>query len=313
MTFVQLRYFLSIVQTGSFSLAAEQTYVSQSSLSKQIKALENELGARVFERNASGVSLTPAGAVFLEFAQKTLVEHENALAQITQHTFAARSRVKIGALPLLSEYGFFAKLADFQTEYADIQVDLHEREQRNLERRLRLGQIELAIMRTDFLDPREFEWVPLVIDEMVVISGKGHPLAEKQSVSLSQLKNERFVMLDENSGINQVFNRACRSAGFTPHITSHHSRHEPLLAAVMRNLGLTILPSALLREDYMKDLDCTWLKEILLTELGIVCLRGHRLSAAARKIHSFFVQARPHASALNVSLRRQANGQPTPA
>ncbi|MDR0347225.1 MAG: LysR family transcriptional regulator, partial [Coriobacteriales bacterium] len=132
MTFEQLEYFLTIAQTGSFSAAAENVHISQSSLSKQIQALERELDARLFIRDAGGARLTAAGETFLKFAQKTLLTFKETRSEISQYDSVKKQRVKFGGLPLMSACGFSFMLADFQLENINIQIDLVEREQINL-------------------------------------------------------------------------------------------------------------------------------------------------------------------------------------
>ncbi|MHB1451186.1 MAG: LysR family transcriptional regulator [Coriobacteriia bacterium] len=82
MNFAQLQYFLAVAREGKFSTAAESSYVSQSSLSKQIKSLEEELGVDLFIRSSKGATLTPAGEVFLEFATKSYRRYEDLLVRL---------------------------------------------------------------------------------------------------------------------------------------------------------------------------------------------------------------------------------------
>jgi len=125
--------------------------VSQSSLSKQIKSLEEELGVDLFRRSAKGALLTPAGEVFLEFATKTYRRYEEVLVRLEQYSGSARLHIRIGALPLVSDYGLHADLAEFQIDNMGIQIDFVERNQGEVIRRLELDQLDLAILRTDLL------------------------------------------------------------------------------------------------------------------------------------------------------------------
>lgn len=154
MNFAQLKYFLAVAREEKFSTAAESSYVSQSSLSKQIKSLEEELGVDLFVRSAKGAALTPAGEVFHEFATKTYRRYEDVLVRLEQYADTAHLHIRIGALPLVSDYGLHADLAAFQVENMGIQIDFVERSQQEIVRRLELDRLDLAILRTTCYPPR---------------------------------------------------------------------------------------------------------------------------------------------------------------
>jgi LysR family transcriptional regulator, transcription activator of glutamate synthase operon len=284
MNFAQLEYFLAIARTRKFAVAAEQAYVSQSSLSKQIKALEDELGVELFVRSPSGATLTPAGETFLEFAEKAFKEYESVRLRLEQYSHGAHLRIRVGALPLLSAYGLHWALSDFQVDNPDVQIDLYEREQSNLIRRLDMNQVDVAIVRTDNLSAEEYDWVPLFRDQIVAVCPATHPLARRHRVALSELRDERFVLLDQQSALHQYVVDACHRAGFAPNITFTHTRHEVLLSAVQRGLGITCLPRALAQVHCEPALVCVPLEEPIYTDVGLAFVRDRALTPWAQKL-----------------------------
>lgn len=297
MNVAQLQYFLAVTREGKFSTAAESSYVSQSSLSKQIKSLEEELGVDLFNRSAKGATLTPAGEVFLEFATSTYRRYEDLLVRLEQYGTSARLHIRIGALPLVSDYGLHGDLADFQIENMGIQIDFVERNQGEIIRRLELDRLDLAILRTDLLSPTEYEWIDLVRDEVCIVCSLRHRLAHRKSVTPDVLRDERFVLLDEQSAVTVRFVQRCREAGFCPNVIFTHTRHEPLIGGVSKNAGITALPRGLTRRisrDPSETLiTCVSMEQPLYTNIGLVKRRDHSLSPWAEKLYQHFLSRYP--------------------
>ncbi|MBN2405377.1 MAG: LysR family transcriptional regulator [Coriobacteriia bacterium] len=305
MNITQLEYFLAIAQTRKFSTAAEHVYVSQSCLSKQIKALEEELGVELFYRTSSGTSLTAAGETFLDFSRNTLRSHERVLARLAKYTAGAAIRVRIGALPLMSVYDLHAALADYQVDNMGVQIDFYERNQGEIISRLKMDRLDAAILRTDLLSEDEYDWFPIVTDEIVVICSTDHPLARRKRVTPIDLKDERFVVLDEQSAITSRFMSLCRESGFVPNITYTHQRHEPLVAAVSRGLGISILPKKLTQSRNPSGLSCVQFQDPIYTDVSLVVVHGKELGPYTEKLIDHFRKRYPVPSG--------ASPDPTPA
>jgi LysR family transcriptional activator of glutamate synthase operon len=286
----QLEYFLAVARSRNFSRAAEDCYISQSSLSKQIKALERELGVDLFVRSPAGVHLTPAGEVFFSFAGNTHRDYERVLLSLGRYSAGAHDRVRLGAVPLMEAYDLDSTLADFQIDNMDTQVDLFEREQANLLRRLEMDQVDVAIMITNNLSRDEYDWVPLVRDEIVIVCSNHHPLARAHRVPLGDLKDERFVMLDVNSANYEIFCGECRKEGFFPNVIFMHTRHRPLLSAVRRGIGITALARGLTHTKDEAVFCCMPLESPIYMETGLVFRKDRELTPWAKKLVTFFAR-----------------------
>jgi DNA-binding transcriptional LysR family regulator len=286
--FAQLEYFLAVTRFKSFCHAAESAYVSQSALSKQIKAMEEELGTELFVRGSTGVSLTPAGETFLRFASSTSTNYENVIMRLAQYSDSAQLRVRVGALPLTSAYNLVTDLADFQADNLGVQVDLCERNQDEILKRLELHRLDVAILRTDLISPDEYDCIPLIRDEIVIVCSNQHPLARQQRVSINELKDTRFVMLEEHSGVYTAFIEECGKHGFFPNVTFTHARHEPLMAVVTRNIGITALPRGLTHGRNESSITCVPLREPLYTVVGLVIPKDRALTPPAERLVQHF-------------------------
>ena len=124
----QVQYFVAIARLGSFSAAAEELYISQSSLSKQISALERELGLQLIDRSKRKIGLTEAGETFLKHALQLTAQYQAMLAELADHR--TNPTVSIVAIPVIAQYGITAYLAQLKSAYPQIQIKLEERKLR---------------------------------------------------------------------------------------------------------------------------------------------------------------------------------------
>ena len=121
----QVEYFLIVADTGSFSAAAQALYISQSSLSKQILALEKELDFQLFDRSKRKIALTPAGETFLKHARSLHSAYQTMLGEVAQ--YKNTPALMIVAIPVIAQYGITTCIAEFKTSHPDIQLTLEER------------------------------------------------------------------------------------------------------------------------------------------------------------------------------------------
>jgi len=145
----QVEYFLKVVETGNFLHAAEDLYISQSSLSKQIMALEKELDCSLFDRSKRKVVLTPAGETFLGYAREFMRTYQAMLSGMAQ--YKSTPTLTIVAIPVIAQYGIPAYLARFQQAYPMFQCVLIEREASAVLSALNNHYCDLALLRDNYL------------------------------------------------------------------------------------------------------------------------------------------------------------------
>lgn len=277
MTFDQLEYFLCIAEHKSFSRAAEALYVSQSSLSKQIMSLENELGKILFIRNNTRIELTSFGKLFLEFAQRTFVEYQTFLNHLPCPGDESR-KLRLGVLPVLFEYNLMDAISKFQMTYEHVRLMLYEGGQKTLMETLDNRQQDAAIAYSDFISPHKYEFVPVNYDSLSIMCSKNHHLASVECIFLEQIKNESIIILEDNASvIYQMLYNVCREMGFALNITLTSNRHEHLLRMLCNNAGvIAILPSMLANYVSKADIMVIPLKEKISTTISLIWLREHK-------------------------------------
>ena len=235
----QLEYFLKLVETGNYLAAAEALFISQSSLSKQILALENELGFQLFDRSKRKIAITPAGAVFLHHAQEIYKTYQAMLVETKQYRTA--SRLTIIAIPVIAQYGIAAYVAQFQRAYPNIQLNLEEREASVILPALNSHQCDLAFVRDNYLDRDRYAVLEIACDKMLVVLSNKHRFAARKSLGLAELSDENFIMFDKGTVVHELAVDACRKAGFVPRIFYASLRVESVLGMVASNSGIALM------------------------------------------------------------------------
>ena len=238
----QLEYVVAVAKFQSFSRAAAEINISQSSLSQQIKKLENELGVKLFDRTTRTVKLTNAGSAFLHHAQKVLLEIKQSKSTIQEYLSVARGQIKLGVLPVIGHFRITSLLANFQKSFPGVKMEFREGECQQLLQMLMGARINAAFISETEENPH-IETYRLIKDHVVLVSNALHPLASKPTVEISDLAGEKLILAHPHSGLYRNFVKACAEAGFEPDILFHCSQVETQLEFVRENLGVTILSS----------------------------------------------------------------------
>lgn len=280
MTFEQLSYFLAIVKNKTFTAAAEDLYISQSSLSKSIKALEQELDCVLFNRGNKFVELTPAGRIFNNYAKKA---EQNRLKMLSDIALlgqtSVRTEVSIGVLPIIDEMKIITHITDFQTSInsSSTYINLVEGEQDELVKTLLDGKIDAAIVRYDELNPETFNSLTLLKNELVAIfpsGGEYSELCDKSSIELSKLAEHPFIEFDKSSYLSRKIRNAFEANGLMPRYSYSYKRHQQILSMVNAGYGIAIIPKDLVNHEKYRNIRSAALSEPLYTNTSLVWLRN---------------------------------------
>ncbi|HEY4026270.1 MAG TPA: LysR substrate-binding domain-containing protein [Candidatus Dormibacteraeota bacterium] len=274
----QLRYFVTVVREGTFTKAAERLYITQPSLSEQIRKLETELGSPLFQRLGRKLALTDAGDALLPHAQKILFEVEQARARVQEVRGVRRGRLSIGVLPSAAARLLPQFLAEFQRRHPGVEVVLREANvSGDFEQMVHDGALDLAIIRlpkrrTD-LDAKF-----LVREPVVLIVPDRHRLSDRRTVALAELADEPFVAMKPGHGLRELLERLCQQAGFQPRVVFETAQLGSLVGLVLAGVGVTIVPlMAAGREGrHIRIRDRSAHRE-----LGVVWRQGQPLAPAA--------------------------------
>lgn len=268
-TIEQIQYFLAIKEFNGFSPAANELCISQSSLSKQIKALETELDTVLFDRTSRVTKLTSAGEDFYIHAQKFLEEYNNIIQSMKKHSLSKKSTLRLGTIAVLTQYGITSTIASFKTKYPNIDINIVEDENDAILNMLLKSEIDFAIIR-DFDLPRDVLDVHhLADDELVVVTSNNHPFAKKKYLSFGDLKNEDFIIYTK-SGIYDICVNECTKFNFTPNVIYSVRKIETILGLVSEGLGITIIVNNVLKPFNNPNISVHPLKNPVNSNLALV-------------------------------------------
>jgi len=238
----QLRYFVAVADAGKVTAAARDLHVAQPSVSKQLRKLETELGAPLFERGKTGVALTAAGRILLPWAKRVLTDLEGARSDVAGLASLERGRLSIGATPSLSTVLLPRVLAAFHSEHPGITLNILEAGSGDLVERLAMGGLDVALVILPV--PREelFDTTPLLREELVLAVAKRHPLAKRKSVRVSELRGVPLVMFREGYDLRSATIAACEQAGFHPTFAIEGAEMDGVLRMAAAGVGVAVVP-----------------------------------------------------------------------
>ncbi len=240
MTINQLEYFIAIAEHESFLDASEALHLSQSSLSKSIQRLEQELDVKLLDRSRRKSSMTPEGAVFYAGAKNILAAYDQAMTQLTHTKNQLHGKIRLVTLPILSQYHITPKLRVFTAEHPDIELEIDEMEDRTIMHELNENTCDLAIAREELLSGTDHPYYSLAEDHLVAVLPRSHPLATQEIIDLRDLAAEKFIFMNRHISVYQTSLNACRDSGFMPDVI-RTARIESILSAVQAKEGISLL------------------------------------------------------------------------
>jgi len=238
----QLEYFVTVVDEGSFTRAAELLHVSQPGLSHQIQALERELGGPLLERLPRKVRLTPAGRTTLPHAQASLAHAQRASSAARRASGVETGELHVGTLFSISTGILPGALSTWRQSYPELQVHLVEvRHTDDLIAVMEAGQADVAVGPT----PPAWDGPTreIGVEEFVVVAAPGAVLpGDPPQVRLAELAGHLWVHYTKPSGLSDILDLACAGAGFQPRMSVRTEQGPSALAMARAGIGLALVP-----------------------------------------------------------------------
>jgi DNA-binding transcriptional LysR family regulator len=241
-----LHAFVEVAEQGHFGRAASQLGMTQSGLSQLVKSLEKKIGAQLIYRTTRSVSLTDAGEVFLENARRLVDAHHLADQRMAHFLHGEEGNVRLGFVASAA-LGIVPRMAQLLHDKAPrIRLSLGEMTSDEQIPRLKAGDIDVGVMR----EIREYSGLlitPLHTEPLRLAVPKNHDIANRESVSLSEVNGEGFIMFPRTkvSYLHDHIHRLCHDAGFTPHIVEQAVQFATILGLVSSNAGIAIVPDSI--------------------------------------------------------------------
>jgi DNA-binding transcriptional LysR family regulator len=245
MELYQVRYFLAVAETGSFTKGAERSFVSQPTLSAGIRKLETDLGTRLFNRAGRRISLTEAGQRFLGRARTIMAEVSAARTEAS--TDGSRTVIRLGILPSLPSGPLASMVAEFDRTTAGSALRLREGSPDDLEARLQHGNLDAALTilpSEDSATVRGLRSSPLLRSHLLLASSEANPLARRDTLDLGQLDGTPFILRTHCEFLTES-RRVFDAHKVRPRVVYRTDRDDRALALAAAGLGVTIVPDRL--------------------------------------------------------------------
>ncbi|WP_312609020.1 LysR family transcriptional regulator [Agrobacterium pusense] len=235
-----LRAFVEVVRQGGFSQAAKTIFSTQSTVSKAVRQLEDEIGTRLLDRIGHRSTLTVAGEVVYRRAVRILAERESLMAELDDLRGLKRGMLRLGLPPIGSSTLFAPLFAIYRNRHPSIDIRLAEHGSDRLEEILHVGEIDLAASLLPVSD--EFEWQEVRREPLVALLQTDHALAAKASINLAELKDQPFLLFESGFALNRIIVDACRRAGVEPSVAARSSQIDFIVELAAAGLGIAFLP-----------------------------------------------------------------------
>ncbi|MGX9136110.1 LysR family transcriptional regulator [Rummeliibacillus sp. JY-2-4R] len=242
----QLTYFIEVAKYKSFTKASKSLHLSQSTLSKVVKNLEEELKVELIDRSAKKIELTDAGEIVLAEGEIIMESVNDLSTHLYDLMNLKKGKIKIG-IPNIIGFLFFPKIIKgFNNLYPDIQIKISEDDSKKVKQEVKDGILDLGVVMLP-VDEKEFDVIPFVSGELSLFVHHDHPLAQKKKVEMNELKDENFILFKQEF-IHEIIVQHCLRAGFRPKIAYEISEWGFISEMIGENLGIAICPKPMAKK-----------------------------------------------------------------
>lgn len=241
MNFRALQYFVKLAELKHFSKAAEACFVSQPTLSTQIRKLEEELGITLIERAPRKIMLTPIGEDIAHRARHVLRDIEHIKDAARRSKDPETGTIKLGIFPTLAPYLLPHVIPVIRQRYPELRLQLAEEKTEDILHMLDQGRLDAGLLALP-IEEHGMELEILFEEPFVMAMPSSHPLAEKQSISLRDLEGTELLLLEEGHCLRQHALAVCELAGAHERIDFQATSMETLRQMVAADAGVTLMP-----------------------------------------------------------------------
>lgn len=284
----QLKAFLVIAETQTFTAGARRLGITQAAISMQIRQLEDELGIQLFTRTPRRVIITEAGEKLLDRARRILNDHDGAVAEIAEIAGGQFGRLRIGTASgtfAMNQLPAIILQLQKSRPYADITV--HSGTSLELVDRILNGEVDIAFVSLP-VENLNIATETVFTDELVAIAHPKHPLANERQITATALANEDLILGEQGGNTRRMIDEFFANANVRPHIVMELARQEAINEMVENDLGVGLAGVKTVARSIAAGKLITWAVKgaAIKWELGLARLRGGHFSPIGREFAS---------------------------
>jgi DNA-binding transcriptional LysR family regulator len=268
----QIRSFLSIAETLHFGRTAELIHLSQPALSLQIRALEEEVGVRLFERNRRKTTLTAAGFAFREDATRALSQLDHAVRRARLAAHGKLGLLRIGFISTAGSEIVPNIVGQFRELNPEVEFSLRAITTADQVRMLETGSLDIGFLRLPIGGHATLDLVTVHREPFVLVMPTSHKLAKRKRVRLREVSGEDFVMYERAyaPGFHDLIFGMLRDAGIVPNVSQTAAEIATLISLVDAHMGIAILPASAVKHSVASVIACEIADEIPRSEIALV-------------------------------------------
>jgi len=260
----QLDMFRAVAEEGGFTRAAQRLRVSQSAVSRQVKLLEDELGATLLHRTGKGVTVTGQGELLLKAANRIHRDLQDVAWEISETQKLQRGLLSLGGGMTVCMYVLPRLLKKFRTLHQDVELRVTSGTSEAILRLVRNHQVDLGLLTLPIV-ASDLEVHPVLKEEMVVVTAPRHPLARERAVEPRSLGRYPFILFERGSNTRKMLDEFFLAQEIPADVAMETENVEIIKAMVASGLGISIIPYAAIARD-LRSGRFAWTR-----------IRGHRL------------------------------------
>ncbi|QJC50278.1 LysR family transcriptional regulator [Paenibacillus albicereus] len=239
-----LSYLLEIAKQQNMTKAAQTLHLSQPTLSKIVRSVEDELGAPVFDRSGKGLRLTDSGAAAIRQIPAVLRAVQDLHTAMDDVAELKTGTIAIGLPPVIGSVFFPRVISPFQREFPNVSFQVTEEGAKRIEGLLLSGELDIGVV-VGPVNAQSFHAVPFIRQQLALIVHEAHPLAGRRRASIAELADEPFILFSYGFAVRQLVLRACQAAGYEPRILHSSSQWDLMAEMVAAGVGISILPDVI--------------------------------------------------------------------
>ncbi|CAN7657069.1 LysR substrate-binding domain-containing protein [Duganella sp. LjRoot269] len=276
-----LRYFIETVRLNSFTQAAESLHVTQSTISKMVRQLEEELGAQLLIREGRKLTLTDTGGVVYARGEEMLATMSRLTAEVRDTQAMERGRLTVGIPPMINLL-FTPVLKAFRQRHPNIALTLQEDAGQEIERQVALGELEIGMTVLPADPLLGLQTAPIASYPIWALAARGTFQKSRSTLTLKALAKTPLVLLKDDFAMTRSLRKAFGDAGFEPSIAAQSGQWDWLVAMASAGMGVALLPEPFIHRLAIGQMDAVRLTDPGLQWQPAHVWRGSYLSHAAR-------------------------------